>query len=221
VDWFNHNRRMLARFSALLVWALVAATAVFWGLRLLVRSADAPAHAVPVGEAVALRSDLSRMLGAAPAPVAAAVITPEAGSRFRLLGVMAPKAKGANAVPSAQGVALIAVDGKPAKAYAVGARLDGELVLQSVSLRTASIGPAKGTSAVMLELPPLPPPATGTLPAIGSPVPLVAAPPPAATPPPVGLPAVPVPAPPVTAPLPPARASGLPPPAREAGSLTQ
>ena len=74
---------------------------------------------------------------------------------------MAPKGR-PDAAASGQGVALIAVDGKPAKAFGVGARLDSDLVLQSVSLRTASIGPAQGAASVKLELPPLPlpPPAS-------------------------------------------------------------
>jgi general secretion pathway protein C len=85
-----------------------------------------------------------------------------------LLGVMAPKA-GPKAEASGQGVALIAVDGKPAKAFAVGARLDNDLVLQAVSLRTASIGPPEGgVVSVKLEIPLLPPPATGTLPPGGA-----------------------------------------------------
>ena len=220
MDPFNHNPRMLARISALIVWALVAATAVFWGLRLFVRAADAPAHAVPVAEASALRGDLSRMLGAAPALAALTTAAPDAGSRFRLLGVMAPKAAAAGASPSTHGVALIAVDGKPAKAYSVGARLDGELVLQSVSLRTATLDRGQGTLPVTLELPPLPPPATGTLPATGTAVPLVTAPPPTPIPPTV-LPEMQLP--PAAVPVPPVpRASGLVQrPARDPGSLTQ
>ena len=86
--------------------------------------------------------------------------------------------------PSGQGVALIAVDGKPAKAFAVGARLDNDLVLQAVSLRTASIGPAQGAASVKLEIPPLPAPATGTLPS-GAVAPSINAPPPIIGPAPI------------------------------------
>lgn len=154
---------MLARLCAFVIWALVAATAVFWGLRLLVHAPGAPAAAVTVGDVAAVRVDLTRLLGAAPvaaaAPAAAAV---EASSRFRLLGVMAPKHSAV--AGNARGVALIAVDGKLPKAYQVGSALDGELVLQSVSLRSAAIGPARGSPTVTLELPPLPTAATGTLP---------------------------------------------------------
>jgi general secretion pathway protein C len=156
---------MVARLSAFVLWALVAATAVFWGLRLWVTAPAAPAYAVPVGEATAVRGDLSRLLGSAPVATTAAAVSPEASSRFRLLGIMAPK--GASADAEAHGVALIAVDGKMAKAYAVGAHLDTDLVLKSVSLRTASIGSAQGAPAITLELPPLAAAATGKLPAGG------------------------------------------------------
>jgi general secretion pathway protein C len=151
---------MLARLTAFAVWALVAATVVFWGLRMVVQPQAVPAFAVPVGDSAALRGDLSRLLGAtATAPSAApAAAAPELASRFKLLGVMAsPQHEGA-------GYALIAVDAKPARAYPVGASLDGDIVLQSVSLRSAAIGPARGGAALTLEVPPLPAAATGTLP---------------------------------------------------------
>lgn len=153
---------MLARLTAFLVWALVAATAVFWGLRLLVRPPAAPAHTVAVGDASALRGDLTRLLGATPsAPSAAAAPAPELASRFKLIGVMASKQT------QGEGFALIAVDAKPARAYAVGAPLDGDLVLKSVGLRTAAIGPAQGAPALTLEVPALPAAATGALPPLG------------------------------------------------------
>jgi len=215
---------MLARLSAFVIWALVAATAVFWGLRLWARSAEAPQYTVPVGDVAVARGDLSRLLGATPVAAAAVVATPEAASRFRLIGIMAPKAAAASA-QAGQGVALIAVDGKPPKAFVVGSALDTNMVLQSVSLRTAAIGPAQGSAAVTLELPPLTAAATGTLPAPGggaprnpatAPAPVPPAAPPLLPPPqPVGQvrttqpPAAPqgiVPTPPV----PPAGAASMP-----------
>jgi general secretion pathway protein C len=179
---------MLARLTAFLVWALVAATAVFWGLRLLVRPPAAPAHTV--GDASALRGDLTRLLGATPsAPSAAAAPAPELASRFKLLGVMASKQT------QGEGFALIAVDAKPARAYAVGAPLDGDLVLKSVGLRTAAIGPAQGAPALTLEVPALPAAATGALPPLADGLKFGAA----ATP----VPGMPAPAPaPAPAPLP-------------------
>ena len=173
---------MFVRVCAFVIWALVAGTLVFWALRLLVRAPEAPAHAVPVGAAVAAKGDLARLLGAAPVATAAAAALPEASSRFRLLGVMAPKA-GAKPDAAGQGVALIAVDGKPARAFAVGAQLDTDLVLQAVSLRTASIGPPEGAASVRLEIPLLPAPATGTLPSAPG-LSTLSPPPPALLPPP-------------------------------------
>ena len=167
----NHNQTMLARFAAFIVWALVAASVVFWGLRLFVRAPAAPPHSVAVIGAATAQGDLTRLLGAAPvAPAAAAALAPELASRFRLIGVMAPKGK-PNAAATGQGVALISVDGKPARAFGIGTPLDRDLVLQSVSLRAAAIGPAQGDAAVKLEIPPLPLPATGKLPALGAAVP--------------------------------------------------
>ena len=159
---------MLARLSAFVIWALVAATAVFWGLRLFVRAPSAPAYVVPVGDAGAVRGDLTRLLGAAPVAAVGVMPAVEASSRFRLFGIMAPKAS--SGAIAARGVALIAMDGKMPKAYSVGARLDGDLMLQSVSLRTVSIGAGQGAPAITLELPPLAAAATGKLPAGGMPV---------------------------------------------------
>jgi general secretion pathway protein C len=115
---------------------------------------------VPVGDATAVRGDLSRLLGGALTTATAAAPAPEASSRFKLLGVVAPRSASGDS-----GVALIAVDGKMPKAYRVGARLDGDLVLQSVSLRTVSISAAQGAPAITLELPLPAMAATGTLPA--------------------------------------------------------
>ncbi|MEO7336200.1 MAG: hypothetical protein ABIV63_06435 [Caldimonas sp.] len=165
----NHNRRMYARLSAFVIWALIAATVVFWGLRLFVHATPAPGNAVAVGGAVSGGGDLTRLLGAPPVAAQTAIVTPDAGARFHLLGIMAPRRAVAGA--KAQGVALIAVDGKPPRAYAVGAHLDSDLVLQSVSLRTASIGRSEGAQTLLLEIPRLPAAATGTLPPFGSPVP--------------------------------------------------
>jgi general secretion pathway protein C len=163
---------MLARLSAFVIWALVAATAVFWGLRLFVPAAAAPSFTVAVGDSGVVRADLSRLLGAAPASAPAAAIAVQTSSRFRLLGIVAPKYAAASA-PASHGVALIAVDGKMPKAYAIGSRVDGDLVLQSVSLRTVSIGPTQGAAALTLELPLPTMAATGTLPVAtgGGPVP--------------------------------------------------
>ncbi len=67
-------------------------------------------------------------------------------SRFQLQGVMAGG-------PHA-GAALIAVDGKPAKPYRVGALVADRLVLQMVEERRITLGPAMdGPQTLVLELP--------------------------------------------------------------------
>lgn len=163
----NNNRHMVARLSAFVIWAAVAASAVFWLLRLAVEPQPAPAHALPVEFAATGSGDWSRLLGreAAVADVDeedAQPVDSGASSRFRLVGVVAPR------MPSRpEGVALIAVDDGPAKAYRVGAVVDGTTVLQSVHGFGASLGPRDGAASVRLELPALPPPATGTLPPSG------------------------------------------------------
>lgn len=159
---------MYARLSSFVIWSLVAATLMFWALRFVAQPLQAPAYAVAVSTAAPMRGDLTRLFGAAPLMAIATEAAPEAPSRFRLIGVMAPNSRRDDA-DAPYGLALIAVDGKPAKAFAVGSTLDSNLVLQSVSLRTASLGPAQGARSVLLELPALPAPSTGVLPAPGSP----------------------------------------------------
>ncbi len=159
---------MFARLSAFVIWSLVAASAVFWALRFGVSVPQAPAYAVPIDRAAPPRGDLARLFGAAPVLAVAEEARLEAPSRYRLIGVMAPKSSTLQGT-GAYGLALIAVDGKAPRAYAVGARLDSDLVLQSVGLRTASLGPAQGARSMLLELPTLPPAATGVLPPPGAP----------------------------------------------------
>jgi general secretion pathway protein C len=153
---------MSARLAAFVIWAAVAASAVFWLLRLAASSPAAPAHTVAVAAGAAPRGDLARVLGAAPAPADAAavpVVEPALASRFKLIGVAAPR-EGGDRI----GLALIAVDGKPARGFKVGAAVEGDLVLQSVTQRGAALGAQGGAASVRLELPPLPPPATSNRP---------------------------------------------------------
>jgi general secretion pathway protein C len=197
----NDNRRMLARLSAFVIWALIAATVVFWLLRLGVHARPAPSHGIAVADPVG-GGDLTRLLGSPPAAEAPrAAAAPEAASRFRLLGIMAPKQPG-TAGSGARGVALIAVDGKPPRAYPVGSHVDADLILQSVSLRTVSIGSTQGTPSVVLEIPRLPAASTGSLPAFGGAPAAIGAPPMPATGPiqlPAGAPGIGLPQGPVPA----------------------
>lgn len=154
---------MASRFFALVVWAAVAASVAYWGLRWLSKPAAVPAHATPVTLDAAARGDLQRLL--APPPEAASGVVQmqsEAqalAGRLKLMGVMAPldgEGRG--------GVALLSLDGKPARAVRVGMVIDGEYVLRTLSQRSAGIGTPQGPVAVNLDLPLMPPPATGIQP---------------------------------------------------------
>lgn len=152
---------MSARWITLIVWAAVAASALFWGLKLLVKAPSAPPQVQVADGGDGLRGDLTRLLGAdAPAPVAAGQPEPAADARFSLLGVVSPRSPQA----AREGVALIAVDGKPAKAFRIGSVVDGQNVLQSVEPRGATLGPRDGPSQVALRIAPPAAAATGTLP---------------------------------------------------------
>ena len=156
---------MSARLSAFAAWALVAAGVVFWGLRLGVTPLAAPAGTPTVADASRPPADLSRLLGTAPTPAAAAPVAES--SRFRLVGVIADAQAAGAAGAARRGVALLAVDGKPPRAFRVGATVDGSLALLSVARRAVQIGPRGGPPSVSLELAPPPPPASGVLPRIG------------------------------------------------------
>lgn len=158
---------MSARIAAFVLWAAVAAGSMYWLLRVGVASPALPANAQPVSTAAVLRGDVARLFAdpALPETGASAPAAPGLASRFKLVGVMAPKPGDR---PVGQGIALIEVDGKPPRPYRVGRSLDDTLVLQSVAQRSATIGPRDGQPALQLELPPLPVPATGAPPPVAS-----------------------------------------------------
>jgi general secretion pathway protein C len=156
---------MKTRLWTFAVWALAAGSALYWGLKLFIATAPVPPRTPVAAQAAVPRGDLTRLLGVdAPAPVAAAPNEPPPDARFQLIGVLSPKSRQA----AAEGVALIAVDGKPAKAFRVGAVVDGQTVLQSVGARGAQLGPRGGVTLVALNLVAPAAAATGVLPGAAS-----------------------------------------------------
>ncbi|HSW07113.1 type II secretion system protein N [Aquabacterium sp.] len=150
---------MTSRLLSFVIWLAVAATAVFWGLRLTAGSRGLPPHATLATQALPQGGDLTRLFGSPPPEEVAAVVPVAADSRFKLLGVVAP-ARGQHA-----GLALIAVDGKTPRAVAVGGRVDGDLVVRSISHRRVELGnDGSGPPSVMLELPAVAEAARGSLP---------------------------------------------------------
>jgi general secretion pathway protein C len=155
---------MKTRLWTFAVWALAAGTALYWGLKLFVAPTPVPPRTPVAAQAAVPRGDLTRLLGVdAPAPVAAAPTEAPPDARFQLIGVLSPKSRQA----AAEGVALIAVDGKPAKAYRVGAVVEGQTVLQAVGARGAQLGPRGGATLVALNLTAPAAAATGVLAGVG------------------------------------------------------
>lgn len=136
------------RLLTVLVWALVAASAVFWGVRLSQPTAPwvVPALAQPAAQAIDTEA-IARLLGASPlvsAPAAAPA------TDLVLSGVVAAR--------SGQGTALIAVRGQPPRPYRVGQAVGDGLILQSVQGRRALLGERlQGPATLTLELPALRP----------------------------------------------------------------
>jgi general secretion pathway protein C len=178
---------MAMRLLSFAIWAVVAASAVFWLTRLLARADAAPAHAVTVSAStVVAAADLSRLLGSTrTASLDAGAPEPPVDARYKLIGVVAPKSAAAAAL------ALIAVDNKPARPVTLGGVVDGSLVLLAVNHRRAELGPAGGAATVRLELPMVPEPSRSVRSAAGPAVPVQPPPP---------LPAMPLPAAPASAP---------------------
>lgn len=135
------------RLGTLAIWALAAASAAYWGLRLTARPPGMPAPTAAPAPVAADVQAMARLLGAIPAQAAPQAAEPPVSSRFALVGVLAGQQGGS-------GAALIAVDGKPAKPYRVGATVDAGLVLQSLGPRQARLGNGQDSAAtVTLEMP--------------------------------------------------------------------
>ena len=141
-----------ARLSTFVLAALVAASAVYWGLRWSEPLAT-PGYS---GEGASQRpidtARVAQLLGASAAPADTGAEAPAAiaAINYKLEGVIA-QGRG-----SGRGSALIAIGGEKAKPYKVGDRLSDDLVLQSVSARGAALATSMAAPAsVQLELPPL------------------------------------------------------------------
>jgi len=131
--------------SAASLWLAAALSAGYWGLQIW-GSGTEPGLPAPVAR-LQPPSDVAavaRALGGGSAGVQAVSATP--GARFRLHGVVARQ--------GAQGAALIAVEGQPARPFVVGSVVTDGLVLQSVDRRGARLGVSvQGATSVELALP--------------------------------------------------------------------
>lgn len=152
--WFSLSTPpSFLHLATLLVWALVAYSAVVFVLRWDVdgevinapsavgqgqSQSQSQSQGLPEVDALAV----TKALGAAPAQSTSGSVA----SRFVLVGVM-------DGGP-AQGVALISVDGKPAKPYRVGQSVSENLVVVATGPKKAELGPQVGASSTLvLDLP--------------------------------------------------------------------
>ena len=103
---------------------------------------------MPYQEPVVLQVDASavaRALGAVDAQAVPQASAALAAGRMVLVGVVARTGK--------SGAALIAIDGKPPKPVAVGAKVGDDWVLASVASRHAVLRSATGVDSLTLDMP--------------------------------------------------------------------
>jgi general secretion pathway protein C len=132
------------RAITLLVWAMAAGSALYWGLKFSSGIRPGPGMAqTPTAVAAIDPMSVARVLGAT-APQAAAPAS--LASRFALQGVIAGAPGG--------GAALIAIDGQPAKPFRVGGAVEDGLVLKEASARQVILAASRdGPALVILEMP--------------------------------------------------------------------
>lgn len=148
---------MLQRGFAFVIGAAVAAGVGAWALYAIVPVRSTPSQSNTVRVPVATREDSASPLGSDASPrapdMAPKVAPAMAGDRFKLVGLVAS---------GGEGLALIAVDGKPARAFRVGATVEGDIVVQQVTTNGATLGPRGAGAAMWLQV--SLPPASGTAP---------------------------------------------------------
>ncbi len=133
------------RLFTLLIWLLVGLCAAYWAFKFVTTKPLEATAALAAPTVVVDSKAVGKLLGATDNLAVKAINTP-ANSNFALFG-LARSAGG-------QGVALIALDGKPAKPYRVGSTVADNLVLKSIS-KTGIILAAslQAPDGVTLELP--------------------------------------------------------------------
>ncbi|MFW9622265.1 MAG: type II secretion system protein N [Macromonas sp.] len=132
----------------LLLWLCVGLSLAYWGWRWWGRT---PAEPVPMVATQRLAVDtdaVARGLGLTPSGGAPVAVAPPAVNHV-LLGVVRDR--------NGDGLALIATDGQPAKAYRVGASLPSGLWLNTLQAREATLTAQPGGPVVTRLTLPQPP----------------------------------------------------------------
>jgi general secretion pathway protein C len=117
-----------------------------------------------VGPAVRTGEELSPSAGANLPTVVSAVTPGTDTARFRLVGLVASGLAIERGAPTATaGIALIAIDGKPARAFRVGETVEGETILREVSALGATLGSRGAGESISLQIALPPTRATATV----------------------------------------------------------
>jgi general secretion pathway protein C len=146
------HANLATRLCAGLVWALVTASLVFWSYRLILAPAAAPASTAASSALPPAQDMYARLLGESGAAERTAAEPPAAASRFQLSGIIAPTDDDHDHDEDDEGIALIAVDGRRARAFRVGEIVDAGLRLGKVSQRSAVLLADDGTAPIVLEV---------------------------------------------------------------------
>jgi general secretion pathway protein C len=133
------------RLFTLLIWLLVGLCTAYWAFKFATTKTVEATAALAAPTVVVDSKAIGKLLGATDVVTAKALNT-SASSKFALFGL-------ANSV-GGQGVALIALDGKPAKPYRVGSLVADDLILKSISKTGVVLATSlKSPDGVTLELP--------------------------------------------------------------------
>ncbi len=141
---------MSSRLVSVAICLAAVAGALVWALPLLGQPTPVPPQAAMDSMAMlAVVGGPERVLGT-PMPAAmTAAPPPSTQNRFKLLGVIAPQHGGT------AGLALISVDGQPARVVAVGREVEPGTQVLAVTHRQVELGAAAGAPTVTLQLPAL------------------------------------------------------------------
>ena len=132
-----------------MVWLAVGLCATYWAFKFVTTKHVEATAALPAPTVVVDSKAVGKLLGATDSIAVKVINTPDS-TKFVLFG-LASTARG-------QGVALIALDGKPAKPYRVGSLVADDLVLKSISKTGVILAVSlQAPEGVTLELPQLKP----------------------------------------------------------------
>ena len=112
------------RLFTFIVWAAVGLCVAYWAFKFVTTKPVEATAAVALPAVVVDTKAIAKLLGATDNIATQAINTP-ANAKFSLFGLAATS--------TGHGIALIAIEDKPAKPYRVGAKVTDDLVLKSIS----------------------------------------------------------------------------------------